>query len=155
MRRTHQAKARNPQRGKTVQDIPNVLLQMCSKAKAGYQTSKQTLGSSSGPAQIQPHALQRDHCTAGVFSLYALKRGRALGQTRCSFGDTARRGSIMRKLGHSSVPLDRSLIRAVAGSLSLRSSGPTCLRPAVCAIALHVDLLSSAIELHKSRFEDV
>ena len=44
MRRTHQAKARNPQRGKTVQDIPNVLLQMRSKAKAGYQDCKADLG---------------------------------------------------------------------------------------------------------------
>ncbi|CAE7831638.1 unnamed protein product [Symbiodinium sp. CCMP2592] len=35
--KTSQAKARKPQRGETVEDMPNVLLQICSEAKAGYQ----------------------------------------------------------------------------------------------------------------------
>ena len=34
---TSQAKARKLQRGEAVEDMPNVLLQICSKAKEGYQ----------------------------------------------------------------------------------------------------------------------
>ena len=37
LEKTSQAKARKPRRGETVPDMPNVLLQICSEAKAGYQ----------------------------------------------------------------------------------------------------------------------
>ena len=80
------------------------------------ELSKRTLERSSGPAQIRPCELQRDHCTTRVSSLLALKRADRA-DSCCSFGDIVLTDSLLRKLGRSSMPLDRFLTRAVAGSL--------------------------------------